>query len=203
MRKIAILSIAALSIAFLFALSLAGPCLAQDQKPETKAEPRPATDDYHYYRLDFVLREVGEDGKVANSRAYSIIVGGYDKNPGQLAPASIRTGSRIPVGTKGNFEYRDIGVNIDCREVHLVPDTGRAVSADEIALRVGAEISSIADVSAATSQISSDGTPPILRQNKWDSFVMLPLNKPTVLYSSDNVSSKGKLQLELTATPVK
>jgi hypothetical protein len=195
MRKIA-----ALSVAVLFAVSLAAPCLAQDQKPDAKAGPRPATDDYHYYRLDFVLREVGEDGKVANSRAYSIIVGADDKNPAYIPPASIRTGSRIPVGAKSNYEYRDIGVNIDCREVHLVQETGRA---DQIALRVGADISSIAGVSTDASEIPGDGTPPVLRQNKWDSIVMLPLNKPTVLYSSDNVSSKGKLQLELTATPVR
>jgi hypothetical protein len=33
--------------------------------------------------------------------------------------------------------------------------------------------------------------------------VLIPLNRLTVIFSSDDLSSKGKLQLELTATPVK
>ena len=31
----------------------------------------------------------------------------------------------------------------------------------------------------------------------------LPLGKPTVIFSSDDVASKGQMQLELTATPVR
>jgi hypothetical protein len=44
---------------------------------------------------------------------------------------------------------------------------------------------------------------PVTRQNQWRSAVVIPVKKPTVVFSSDDVSSKRQLQLELTATPVK
>ena len=144
-----------------------------------------------YFRLDFVIREVGDDNKTINSRAYSVVVGSNDDHPNYAANTSIRTGSKVPVYTNGtnNFlQYQDVGVNIDCRNAHL--------NQNSLSLNLSAEVSSIAET-------PGQGGTPVVRQNKWDSAVTLPLNKPTVLFSSDNVSSKGRLQLELTATPIK
>jgi hypothetical protein len=33
--------------------------------------------------------------------------------------------------------------------------------------------------------------------------VIVPVGKPTVIFSSDDVASKGQMQLELTASPIK
>jgi len=41
-----------------------------------------------------------------------------------------------------------------------------------------------------------------VRQNKWGSIVLVALRKPTVIFSSDDLTSKHQVQLELTATPI-
>jgi hypothetical protein len=81
-----------------------------------------------------------------------------------------------------------VGVNIDFRAI-------REVQRD-LALSVSAEISSIPSESG---EVKPN---PIVRQNKWDSSVVVPLKKPTLIFSSDDVSSKRTMQLELTATPI-
>ncbi|HEY0796048.1 MAG TPA: hypothetical protein VGD64_09730 [Acidisarcina sp.] len=198
MRKIPLFSV--LALAGICSLFVAAPTRAQNTNT---TDGKPANDDHHkdslalfvadrYFRLDFVVREVGDDNKVVNSRAYSIVVGAVDEHPAWTGGAAIRAGSKVPVfvnGSKTVANLQDIGVNIDCRNVHLNQN-------NSLSLILSAEVSSIA---ASTEQ---EG-PPVVRQNKWDSAVILPLNKPTVLFSSDNVGTKGKLQVELTATPVK
>jgi hypothetical protein len=46
-------------------------------------------------------------------------------------------------------------------------------------------------------------TPPIIRQNRWGSHVLVPLKKPTVIFSSDDLTTKRQMQLEVTATPIR
>jgi hypothetical protein len=38
---------------------------------------------------------------------------------------------------------------------------------------------------------------------KWNAPVIVPLRKATVIFASDDPSSKRQMQLELTATPIK
>ena len=42
----------------------------------------------------------------------------------------------------------------------------------------------------------------MVRQNKWDSTVLIPIGKATVVYSADDLDSKGKMQVEVTAVRV-
>lgn len=134
-----------------------------------------------YFHLDFVVKEV-DAGKVTNTRHYWTTVA-----TGEHGACSIRTGSKVPIpaDANGSYTYLDVGVNIDCSRPEEVDGN--------LALGVSAEISS-----AAPSQ-----NPPLVRQNKWNSKVIVPLNKPTMLFSSDDLTSKGQIQVELTATPVK
>jgi hypothetical protein len=44
---------------------------------------------------------------------------------------------------------------------------------------------------------------PIVRQTRWESSVVVTLDKPTILFISDNTSDTGKTELELTATEIK
>jgi hypothetical protein len=78
---------------FLISAMMAGACLAQSEK--NKDEPQKS------YRLEFVVKEVG-DGKVINSRSYSTIIStGHSRE-------SMRTGSRVPrqTGSPTNpYEY--------------------------------------------------------------------------------------------------
>jgi hypothetical protein len=81
-----------------------------------------------------------------------------------------------------------VGVNLD---FNVTKDLS-----DRVALNVTADISSL--VSSDTANL-----PPMVRQNKWSSTVVVPLRKATTIFASDDPSSKRQMQVELTVTPVK
>jgi len=175
--------------AVLMAMLLASAGLrAQD----TAKDAAPAGEE-HYYRLNFTLAEINETGKVQNSRSYvETVVTGRGGPQGQ-----IRTGSRIPIATgthegSTQFQYVDLGVNFDVRQVKEI--------GEKLSFTLTAEVSSLAQEQHAVA-----GSPvgdPVIRQNKWDSSVLIPVGKPTVVYSADDLDSKGKMQVEVTATRV-
>ena len=157
-----------------------GAGFAQNQEaPKAPETPK-------YYKLEFVVKEV-EGGKVLNSRAYSTMVAAT----GRENQASIRVGSRVPYeagGVPPNVQYLDIGMNTDCRNVNEVEG--------------GLSLWVSADISSVPSDAEFAGGHPTIRQNRWSSSAIVPLNKPTLLYSSDDPASKRQMQLELTATPI-
>lgn len=179
MRKqltlIAILAIAVLTPSQSFAQSNVG------------AKPAPSVEQQHFYHLDFVVKEV-EAGRAINSRSYSMIITTHGR-------ASIRTGTKVPFNTStapNNAQYTqiDVGVNIDCYQAQEI--------AGQLALNVKADISSLADPSDG----SHSGVPPVIRRNTWDSGVIVPIKQPTTIFSSDDLGSKRKMQLELIATRI-
>jgi len=131
-----------------------------------------------YFRLEFVVKEL-DGGKVVNARAYSTIMS--TEKGGQ---SSIRTGSRVP--SQNAAGYVDVGINFDCRAPKVV--------GNDFAVYVSAEINSVAEPAS---------TPPVTRTNRWGGDVIVPLKKPTVVFSSDDAASKRQMQLELTATPIR
>ena len=173
------------SCLLLFGLAFASRALTQDQPKQ--AEPVKAAEPAHYYHLELVVQELGTDGKPTNSRTYTTTVSTDDRGS-----ASIRTQSRIPIATasvSGNtqFQYQDIGVNIDARRAH---DLGHQLSMD-----LTADISSVAERDPNLHE-------PIIRQNRWQALVLIPVGKPSVVFTSDTLDSKGSMQLVVTATPV-
>jgi hypothetical protein len=155
---------------------MAGPCLAEDAAPGK------------FYRLDFVVKEV-EAGRILNARSYSITVA-------EQGGCSIRAGSRVPtpvggpgLGSATQYSYSDVGVNIDSHHVTGVQSG--------LSLGVNADVSSVLQESTP-----SPGVPPTVRQNKWQATVLVPFKKPTMIFSSDDVTGKRQMQLELTATPI-
>jgi len=162
--------------ALMLASCLAVPAVAQD----------PAKDPPKFYKLDFVVKEL-DDNKVISAKNYSTFTSTEGGNRG----CAIRTGNRVPYqGVGGSFQYADVGVNIDCQ--------GARDAGSQLILTVMAEISSIPG--------GAEGPPntlPTVRQNRWNSTVPIPIGKPTTLFSSDDLNSKRKMQLEVTATPVK
>jgi hypothetical protein len=91
-------------------------------------------------------------------------------------------------GSAGSVNYVDVGVNIDCRALKEIQN--------QLALAVTSEISSAAAESASSG-------PPLIRNARWNSDVIVQIGKPTVIFSSDDPTTKRQLQLELTATPIK
>ncbi len=172
---------------------------AQDSSkaPEAAKSPEPPA---HYYHLDFVLQEVGADGKPTNARSYSATVStGRDQRF-----SAIRTGLRVPVITGAlhgpttpgdskleyQYQYIDVGVNIDTQDVHEV--------GHQLAISLKAEVSSLAD--GAASSVTGLPNDPVIRQNMWQASVLIPVGKATVVFSSDALDSKGSMQLVVTAT---
>jgi len=156
---------------------LAVTCFAEDAVPS------------RFYKLDFVVKEV-EGGKVLNARTYSMTVSDGKWNQ----HSEIRTGSKVPYSTNADgsqYTFLDVGVSIDCMQVTEVRDT--------LSLVLIADISSVVQDPASA---NAPMHPPVVRQNKWKSGVVVPLKKPTVVFSSDDFTTKHQMQLELTATPI-
>jgi hypothetical protein len=136
-----------------------------------------------FYKLDFVVKEL-DAGKVQTSKSYSVI--GSVTSGGNTM---VRSGDKVPVPANGGqYTYLDVGVNIDCK---LVFET-----ATDLALQVSADISSVGNVDATRS------ASPTISQTKWNSNVIVPLKKATLIFSSESPASKRTTQLEVTATPL-
>jgi hypothetical protein len=155
-------------------LAFAGTALAQ------------AVDAGRFYKLEFVLKEV-EAGKTVNTRSFVTMLAVQATAARDVPPATIRAGGRVPVTSGNGTTYYDLGVSIDAKEL-------RETQGD-LSLYLTTDISTIAQ--------DSPGTTPVTRQNRWAGTVFLPPRKPTMVFASDDVSSKRQLQMEVTATPIK
>ncbi len=167
-------------IAFGLVLS-AAPAMPQGAKSQVPSATETGAD-VRYYHLDFVLKELDESGHVVNSRSYHTGI----STDGKFS--SVRTGTKIPVRTNDkDVQYLDVGVNIDCGFARETPQG--------LALQITAEISSLPNPVGG-----GETATPLVRQNKWQSMTLLPIGKPTVVFSSDNLENKGRMQVEVTAT---
>jgi len=140
-----------------------------------------------FYKLNFVVREL-EGEQVINSRSYSMIMSNDDDE------GHIRTGEQVPFDSGGpggtpQWQQINVGVGIDCKRLR---DLG-----DRLTFKILADISSVAGT-----RDSAPAPHPIIRTNRWESDVLLPLRQPTILYSSDDPASKRKMQLQVTVTRV-
>lgn len=199
MRKTAICCLLLLTLPFM------GRVFAQDgpKTPEASAIPETAqtpASPVRYYHLDFAVRELGEDGKPVNSRSYFATV----STGRNTSSTNIRAGSKIPIATgaymAGNqqpnlqFQYQDVGVNID-----IGPDRTEEIGS-RLALFLTMEISSLA--SSAHLGGPNGVEQPVIRQNRWRGPVLIPIGKPTTVFSSEYTDSKGSMQVVVTATPL-
>jgi hypothetical protein len=194
-------------IVILCSLLLLVPAFASKASAQEPASKAPAStqppEPVHYYHFDFVVEDLDTTGKVVNSRSYTTTV---DTEPHYLA--SIRTGSRIPVitGTAGGntqYTYIDLGVEVDVRDVHTV---GQQLAFDLIA-NLSGEATPTPGSSSAGQQSRWETDPkllhePVIRQNKWQSRVLVPIGKRTVVFTSDSLDSKGSTRVVVTATPI-
>jgi hypothetical protein len=101
--------------------------------------------------------------------------------------ATIRAGGRVPVTSGSGTNFFDLGVNIDARDLRESPT--------DISVQLSIDISTIAQENASAQ--------PVVRQNRWSGLVLVAPKKPTVVFASDDITSKRQFQLEMTATPVK
>ncbi len=185
------------TLVVLFMLSLL-PIAVRAQNPPEAAVTAPPQ---HFYRVHFAVAELDAAGKATNTRSYEETVATTGSGH-PVGDQVIKTGSRVPIATgsyatNGNpanlantqFQYIDLGVNLDVRDA--------TEHGEKLGFRLKAEVSSV----ARQTEIGGIGEP-VIRQNVWDSLVLIPIGKPTVVFSADDLDSKGKMQVEVTATKV-
>lgn len=188
MRKTTIISIILLAIA-----GFGHKAVAQDQPSAQQAAPAE-----HFYRLDFVVEDLNADGKVVNSRSYSTAV----STNAHGRTVSIRSGSKIPFATGSysggdgkegtsplvntQYQYEDVGADIDVRDAHDV--------SGQLAFNLTAVLSSVA------ANTDPNLHEPVIRQDKWEAFVLVPIGKQSVVCKSDSADSKGSTRVLVTAT---
>lgn len=193
MRKTAQMLLACCFIALMFS----GASKARAQESDKSQDAAKTTEaPVHFYHLEFVVQETDSAGKPTNSRTYSGTVSTSHTDHG----FSMRTGSRVPVATGSygsdnklvntQFQYIDVGVNIDA---HDARDEG-----EKLALGLSAEITSMAGT-----QTISGVSEPVIRQNRWQAAVLIPIGKATTVFTSDVLDNKGGMQLVVTATPIR
>lgn len=156
--------------------------VAQDQTktPETK-EAGPRTS----YRLVVNLFEL-ENNKRVNERSFQLV----STVPG--GSSRLDVGTRVPVTYKeGQNQYMNVGVNLECR---LRDETGK-LFAD-----VRFELTSFA-MPEQGSEVKSLNMP-VLRNYNGEVETQLTPGKPQIIASLDDVNSKKRVQVELTATKV-
>ena len=183
MRTITMLGLAGL---------LALQCPAQKNGSTPDKAPSEQTADAaakKFYQLNFMVQEL-ENERAINSRQYSMILRvGAERG-------AIRSVQQVPYsstsGAKTEWHQIDVGVNIDCFKLEEL--------GDQLSLRITADLSSVIESHGEAGIPSS--APPMIRHNRWESTVLLPVKKPTVLFSSDDPASKRKMQLQLTITPI-
>jgi len=155
--------------------------LRQETRDDSLSKPLAA------YHVEFTITEL-DDGKKVNSRTYSLLV-----QQGILN--KLRIGGKIPIATSMGpnssalqFQYLDIGVNIDC----TVQEREGSVL-----------LSSTTDVSSMAQLREEQTHQPVIRQMKSEVRTILSPGKPTVISSMDDPTGKGRFQLEVTVTKAK
>ena len=167
------------TLAFLLALPLSGlvlPARAQaEETPAPRAERPKST-----FRLDYVLSEV-EGGKRTNERTFSMTVN--EGSSGQL-----RSGTRVPIttGDKG-VQYMDVGLKISGRVMERESD---------LTLDSEIEMSTFANPEQA-------GGNPILRTVSQSLSTRPALGKLSVLSTLEDLTSRKRMQVEVTVTRLK
>jgi hypothetical protein len=175
------------------ALALAGSLLAQQPKktasdPAGTKEAAESTEskperEMNFYKLSFTISEV-EDGRRLNQRDYTMI---GRSNGGQ--DPMIRVSTRVPVvSAEKQMQYIDAGLDIRCSLHETVPD----------------KLQVACDVNISSFVVPDQGTdnravPPILRTTHASSWALLTPGKPAMLSTIDDVNSKKRTQIEVTA----
>ncbi|MGB9146291.1 MAG: hypothetical protein WCC14_10750, partial [Acidobacteriaceae bacterium] len=141
-----------------------------------------------FYNL--VFRVIDRDGKkIVSSRSYKTSIGVAREFEGWTVTVDSRDFISPPRGTMGNDNR--IGFEVNARKAMLVNG--------KLAMDLSGDMSSLPtdDQGAPTAAAST-----IVRSNRWEAVVLLSMNTPTIVYSSDDPTSTHVFQVELTASPM-
>lgn len=141
-----------------------------------------------YYKMNFNIFEL-EDGKRVNQREYSMV-----SKSDEARPSTLRASTRVPISTTGEkqIQYIDAGLDIRCLSVREM--------AGKVAANCEVNISNFVLPEQSPEARNSPG--PVLRTTNATSWALLTPGKPTVISTIDDVNSKKRIQIELTATKI-
>jgi hypothetical protein len=180
------------TVAAALILLVAMPVFAASPVPQQSSDAAAKEITPTFYNL--VFRVIDRDGKrIISSRNYktSIAVG-----KDMTRAASIESTDSVPF--KGAAEPNVISAN----NLHSVGFTLHGYNSklvgDKLSLYIEGNITSLPQEETATVA----GPSAILRKNNWEAWVVVPMNTPTIVYSSDDPTSTHVFEVELTATPM-
>jgi len=141
-----------------------------------------------FYSL--IFRVIDRDGKrIVSSRSYKTSVAVGKQAEGWNASVDSRDLIPPPRGVSGGDTR--IGFEVDVLRTLLA--SGR------LGLYMRGEMESLpTDDAVAPGNLSG----PIVRSNRWAAYALLPMNTPTIVYSSDDPASTHVFEVELTASPM-
>jgi hypothetical protein len=141
----------------------------------------------NFYKLSFAIYEL-DDGKRMNQRDYSII-GKTNSAP----PISARVWTRLPMySEEKKVTYVNGGLEIRC--------SLKDVTAGRVQASCDFEITSFVLPEQAVDARSNVPGVPILRTTSTSTWAVLTPGKPAIISSIDDVNSKKRTQIEVTAT---
>ena len=162
---------------------------SQESNKSAQEQPKKEISFYEpAYKLAFVTYEL-EDGKRINQRDYTMVV----MVQGQRG--ILKVGTRVPIttGTAGGdkqFTYLDVGLEIRCQLREWEP--GKIQAALDI---------NVSSFALPEQGQNHDGlNQPIIRNTSLTVQPVLTPGKPTMIASIDDVNSKKRMQMEVTAT---
>jgi hypothetical protein len=171
-------------------LTLAPAMFCQSPSKTTSDQPakRDMAEPENYYKLNFAIFEL-EDGKRTNQREYSMILKSNDGRP-----TSVRASTRVPIASQEKqIQYIDAGLDIRCSSLKEL--------ATKIAVACDVSISNF--VLPEQSPEARNSVGPVLRSTRADyAWAVLALGKPNIFSTIDDVNSKKRIQIELTATKI-
>jgi hypothetical protein len=177
---------------------------AQPQEPPQAAQPgqpaqpearRAARNAGPLYRVDLTTSEL-EGGTRLNSRSYSLLL----RIPAE--GAMLRVGSRLPLNAEGGVQYMNVGLNIDLLQV----DETDGKLTGTLSLEMNSVVPPEPPGPPAPTPGAMPGATPVLRNQPIvrdlrmrAQFALTP-GKPAVVGTIDDVNSKRRFQIEMTAT---
>jgi len=173
-----------------FLLTFAASMLAQQvpKVPQSSSAKSDASDQEVVYKLSFAIYEL-QDGKRVNQRDYIMFA------RTNTASSDIRVSTRVPVYSEDKqMHYVDAGLNIRSSIKEDVP--GKLQASFDI------EVSNFVLADQVPNGLTNPSSPnaPILRTINAQTRSSLTVGKPLVVASVDDVNSKKRMQVEVTAT---
>ena len=180
-------------LASLLTLAISGASQAQEPPaPANQAQSTRAQSNLVGVKVQVVISRYQGDKKVS-SLPYSFLMTAANG----LSNSSFRVGSQVPVPgstTPGTFSYRNIGMNLDVREIWLLAD-GR--------YRVGLNLDDSSVLEANTQaerQAAANAPGPIIRSNSFSAGVIMRDGQPQQFSLTTDKISGETMKAELTLT---